>query len=225
MSSSQPEFRAPIIRSLLGALEQTPQARDVLDQLAPERLGQIRGAGRASWVPAEWLTDLYGAMMAVSGELGLKAFNRRQTYQMAELPMLGPMIRVAVSTFGDGPGTLFRLLPRAKAATARNVGKQAVQFDASDEHRLRIHWSQLAEPLRQRSWVVGQGAQYMGMLDMGGAEGEVSMDDAGLAGGEVTFEARWEPVVSRFSSSAPPPPPDTRSEAQAELADLSDGLT
>lgn len=199
MSSIPAEFRSAIIKSALSAIEQTPQARDVLDHLPEGRLGEIRSTARNGWTPAQWVIDLYAAVMSVSGELGLKAFNRQQTYHLAELPILRPMVRVAVSTFGNGPKTLFRLLPKACAATARGVGDHLVQFGPGQTARIR--WTSLAPELRNRAWAVGQAAHYTGMLDLGGAEGEVLVDDARIEQGEVEFRASWQPVRERPQSA------------------------
>lgn len=183
-----PKIRGTMLRAILEAMRREPAGAGFLERIDPSLVQAIDASARTAWIDGEALALICEAYEATAGVAEHVALHRRVVKETAPAPLFSPIVRGAIHLFGQGPGSLLRLYPRALHHAIRNLGQAQVRVEG---RAAVVTFEQVAARFRGPFWRNSMVGVFEGILEVAGSEGEVRYDDARMSSGIVVFTATW----------------------------------
>jgi len=155
--------------------------------MGPELLTEIRDSPRTSWVPAANMMGMISAVEKVGGVELVEAMAESVTTKVSAHPLFRPLVHGALRLFGDGPGPLFKVLPRAWKVSNRDAGELETEVSSG---RAVVRVSKLPPELECDPWKRSWRGTCHGMLALARVEGTVHPVELALGG--FTVRVDWQ---------------------------------
>ena len=191
-ASGTPEYRAPLVRSILDVIHRMEDARELLADIDNETLERIETAGPASWLPFSVHMQLLEPVYRRHGISELVALTRMTVRQAISHRFFSTLRAALVQPFRPPPATLLAFVPRGMNLASRNMGRLEIEASSLGKETL-VRWCEMP-PLTRVDYVAlaHQGA-YTSLLQWGGVPGgAVEVDLSGLASGEARYRVSWD---------------------------------
>lgn len=180
--------RASFAKEMLEEVEADAARAAILDRLGRDVVDRINAQTPMAWVDARDFELLLLAVVAVGGDDALVAISRRHAVRIRKNPLLRNALDAMVRIFGLSPQMVFKLAPRARGSVVQGGGTLTWEKLSETSCQLLIRGF---HPDEFHVALVNARGTWLGVLDLCGVDGDVSIDNADVGRGDVDFVARW----------------------------------
>lgn len=147
------------------------------------------GLSRLDWVPLAWDIELTRVALEIGGLPAVRALNKRSMLLSLDGPLVRPFVSTAVSLFGPTPRSLFRFLPRAWAASTKDMG--TIELPHLDEHSATLAFVGLPRAaLGDAAWLDGFNGLIEGIYETTRHVGTAPA--ARVVDGQALYDVSWK---------------------------------
>lgn len=182
MSAKQRASVAQLQFQVMATLPEGPAIKEALDV---EVLRTLEETPRTSWISPRYMGALMDAAASVGGVSLVESSARSLADKTQDHPLFRPLVQGALRLFGQGPGPLFKVLPRAWNAANRDSGELAVEHGNG---RARVMVRGLPAELDREPFKRSWRGTCLGVLDLAGVEGTADIE---LLDGGFDVDVRW----------------------------------
>ncbi len=160
----------------------------MLRRLEPTR-SVIRQASRLGWVPADCFVAITEATLAGLGRDGAQDFWSSRLQASFELPLMRPLAQGGVFLYGNDPGSIIRMTPKAYPLVFRECGFTDVEVE---DRSATVRIDDLPADLRTDGVVHCFAGHCRAALAFTGGDGVIEIDDRSLGpSGTLTLRTAW----------------------------------
>jgi hypothetical protein len=186
------EVRARHLKSTLAAVDAGAAAAEIRRAAPLDVLARIERAHGQDWLSVLDDVRLVRVVHAALGPAAYHRFAQGVVLSALDGPLLGPLFRAAVATFGRDPGSWIRWIPKAWTLVYRGCGAWTVERLGPHAFALaiaRLPPACLDEPM----WPTSLASSLSAVLAATGADGASELVGLDRAGAEARYRITWTP--------------------------------
>lgn len=185
-------YRARIIQPQLAALDQLgpDMPARVRARVSPESLAQIDESTRNDWLSARVSDEFAQALLDEIGAEAVVSFYRTLARTISTTPIFDAFAKGALRLFMLSPGGLLKNVPRAWATVSRDVAEIRIERNGTKEQATMVLYD-IAPECRIETFALSWQGSCLGVVDLAGREGTVTLDRSKFEDGELRCEVEW----------------------------------
>jgi hypothetical protein len=186
---NDPSVRARHLKATLASVDRLPEGPAIRRALPVDHLAAIEAAHGQDWLPIALDVGLVGTIQRTLGPDRHDQFSRAVVLEAMDGPLLGTLVRIAISVFGHDPARWVGWIPKAWQLMFRDCGRCAIERSEPGEVRLTL--AELPEICLDEVWLESVASSLSALLARAQVTGRSTFDGADPTSHSASYALRW----------------------------------